>query len=272
VTLRYLFLAALVTSPVLSFAQDAPSTVPVAVVRDAYRIGPRDILSISVYGEEDLTGKQPVTEDGHVFVPLLGEVPVEGLTAQETARLLTERLADGYLVSPQVSVQVDEYLSQKVSVVGAVKQPGDYFLSGPTTLLDVIARAGNIDTERSAREVRVRRASGETVVVGIDALLSTGAGDLPLRAGDVVTVPPGQFVYVAGEVEKPGAVVFWEGLTVTQALTKAGGPSETARLKGAYILRDGERIPVNLRRILEGREADIALEPGDQLFLKESPI
>ncbi|MBW1879158.1 MAG: polysaccharide biosynthesis/export family protein [Deltaproteobacteria bacterium] len=270
--LRYLFLAAFVMTPFVAVAQDVPSPASVAVVQDAYRVGPKDVLAISVYGEADLTGKQPVTEDGHVFVPLIGEVPVAGLTVQETARLLTERLADGYLVHPQVSVQVDEYKSQKVSVVGAVKRPGDYYLSGPTTLLDLIGRAGNIDTEKSAREVRVRRASGEIVVVGIDALLSTGQGDLPLRMGDVVTVPPGQFVYVAGEVDKPGAVVFWEGLTVTQALTKVGGPSETARLKGAYILRGGERIPVNLRRILEGREADIALEPGDQLFLKESPI
>jgi polysaccharide export outer membrane protein len=267
-----LFLAAIVMTPLTAVAQDVPSPVSVAVVQDAYRIGPQDVLLISVYGEDDLSGKQPVTEDGHVFVPLIGEIPVAGLTAQQAGRLLTERLGDGFLVSPQVSVQVDEYRSQKVSVVGAVKRPGDFYLSGPTTLLELIARAGNIDAEKSAREVRVRRASGETVVVGIDALLSTGDGDLLLRPDDVVTVPPGQFVYIAGEVEKPGEVVFWEGLTVTQALTKVGGPSETARLKGAYILRGGERIPVNLRRILEGREADIALEPGDQLFLRESPI
>lgn len=237
-----------------------------------YRLGPRDVVHVDVYGEEDLSGTATIGPDGTVFVPLLGPVQIGGLTPHEAAARITERLADGYLVSPQVAVEVQQYLSQKVAVVGAVKRPGEYYLDGPTHLLDVLARAGNIDAEKSAREIRVRRADGQTVVVAVDALLATGEGDIELRAGDLVSVPEGQFVYVAGEVAKPGAIVFWEGLTVTQALTKAGGPSALAQLKGAYILRGGERIPVNLRRILGGRESDMDLRPGDQLVLRQSPI
>ena len=103
--------------------------------------------------------------DGTLFVPLLGSIDVAGLTTQEAAARLAERLADGYLVAPQVSVEVKEYLSQKVAIVGAVHRPGEYFLDGPTHLLEVLARAGNIDADKSAREIRIRRADGTTVVV-----------------------------------------------------------------------------------------------------------
>lgn len=256
-----LFITALLAFAPAAFAAD-----------DAYRIGPQDVLTVDVYDEPELSGKRTVTSDGTVFVALIDAVEVEGLTAEEAAERIAEELRDGYLVSPQVSVAITEYRSQKVSVVGAVKNPGEYYLSAPTTLLEMLARAGNVDGKVSAGEVRVRRANGDTVVMSLDALFGTGDGDLQLRAGDIVSIPEGQFVYVAGEVQKPGAIVFWDGLTVTQALTKAGGPSEYARLKGAYILRDGERVPVNLKRILDGREADMTLEPGDQLVLKQSPI
>ncbi len=255
----------------LAFPATGRPGFPVAdAATEAYRIGERDLLSIQIYGEPELSGSATVGEDGRVFVPLVGAVEVRGLSPHEAAQRLAERLSDGYLVRPQVSVEVEEYRSQKVSVVGAVRRPGEYFLSGPTTILDLLARAGNIDAEKSAREVRIRRVSGETFVVGLDALLSRGEGDVLLERGDVITVPEGQFVYVAGEVAKPGAVVFWEGLTVTQALTKVGGPSQTAQLRGAYVLRGGERIPVNLKRILAGRDPDVTLEPGDRLYLRQS--
>jgi polysaccharide export outer membrane protein len=257
---RWLALLLLLVVPAISWGQDG------------YLVGPRDVLRVEVYGEAGLSGSQSVREDGTLFIPLVQAVEVAGLTPRQVAERISERLGDGYLVSPQVKVEVETYLSQKVSVVGAVAEPGEYYLTGPTTLLDVLARAGNADTATSAGAVRIHRADGQRLVVSLEQLMSTGQGNLALQADDVVTVPEGQFVYVSGEVVQPGAIVFWDGLTVTQALTKAGGPSETARLRGAYILREGERVPIDLKRILAGRESDVGLRPGDQLFLKESPL
>jgi polysaccharide export outer membrane protein len=185
--------------------------------------------------------------------------------------LLTEKYLDGLLNNPQISVRVAAHKSQQVEIYGAVKSPGPYYLSGPTTLLEMIGRAGWINADKSSNHVLLIRPGAEPLALSINAVME-GDSNIPVRGGDVISVEEGKVVYVGGEVETAGPVAYFEGLTVMQALLKAGGPNETARLRGAYVMRDGEKIPVNIKRIIEGRDADVSLRSGDQLYLKESPI
>ncbi len=240
--------------------------------RGSYRIGPRDVLSIRVYDEPDLTGSYPVSERGSIDFPLVGRLEVEGLTPAEVQQRLTEVLAEGYLVNPQVAVSVETYASRPVQVLGAVRQPGVVHLTGPTTLLDVLALAGGVVAEKSIQEVHVTRAGQDTpIVLNLEDLLTRGENNLEMLPGDRVYVPEGALVYVSGEVNKPGTVPYRDGMTLTQALTAAGGPTTRARLRQATVLRaDGTRLTVNVKRILQGREPDLALQPGDQVFIEQS--
>lgn len=235
-----------------------------------YRIGPGDVLRIEVYGET-FGGVFQVGSTGAVSFPHVGSVQVGGRTVFEAEDALRAALLDGYLVDPQISVRVEEYRSQRIEVMGAVQKPGPYYLEGETTLRTLLGMSGGVQGEKAVGRVVVSRRNGEKIVVPLTDLEGQG-GSLLLAAGDVVAVDEGLVVFVGGEVSKPGAVGFVDGMTVTEALIKAGGRTNFANLSGSYILRNGERISVNLKKVLKGKGADLVLEPGDQLVVPESPI
>jgi polysaccharide export outer membrane protein len=236
-----------------------------------YPIGPRDQLQIVIHGFDKLSGDYRVNSNGEADLPWVGKVNVSGLTVSDAGDVLSRRYADGYLVDPHITVSVVEHLSQPIEVYGAVAKPGLYYLQGVATVREILGEAGWIQVEKSNGQILVQRGDEGTLTLMVEDLLS-GRGNIELRANDVVTLPEGQFIYVDGEVEKPGAILFADGLTVSQALTRAGGPSTFGNLRKAYLLRDGERIEVNIKRILGGRDADIEMSPGDQLFVKSSTL
>lgn len=236
-----------------------------------YRLGERDRLAVQIHGYEDLSGVFTVGPAGVVSMPYVEQVPVGGLSLSEAEALVRSRYADGYLVNPHVSIAVEEYLSQPVEIYGAVAKAGVYFLRGKTSLREILGEAGWVQPEKSSGRIQIERSGELVLTVMLDDLLA-GRGNVEVLANDVVTLPEGQFIFVDGEVDKPGAILFSDGLTVSKALTKAGGPSTFASLRNAYLLRKGERITVNIKRILGGREADIAMRPGDQLFVKPSAL
>ena len=233
-----------------------------------YRLGPGDVLAITVFGEPDQSGEFPIGEDGEIDYPLLGEVPVEGLTIAGVDEALTSALAARFLRDPQVSVDVKSFESQTVEVVGAVKEPGEVPLTGSTTLVDVLTAVGWI-TDPSVTEVRVQH-DGQVQSIPLDKLIAPGLEPPRVVGGDVIYVPQGVVVYVAGEVSKPGAIAYREGLTVNQAVVNAGGPKQTANLKKVVIVRGGERIDVNYRKIQRGHAKDIVLQANDQIVVPES--
>lgn len=237
---------------------------------DVYRIGPGDVLQIEVHGES-FGGKYTVGPDGGYSFPYLERVQVAGLSVHEAEDVLETGLRDGVLKFPEVSITVAKYGSQPVEVLGAVAKAGTYYLERPTTLVSLIAEAGGIDAARSSRRVRINRADGTEVAVAVDQL-GTEAGTLRIRAGDVVTVDESVFIFISGEVKNPGAVAWNDGMTVTEALTLAGGETGIARLRGAYVLRDEEKIRVNIRQIRNNKSANLTLQPGDQLVVPESPL
>lgn len=238
-----------------------------------YRLGPRDVLEVAIYGEPTLSGPVTLDERGSAALAHVGSVPLDGMTPEQAALRIREAYMGGWLVDPSVTVRVTTYRAQKVEVYGAVKKPGPYYLQGETTLREVLGEAGWVDSTKATRRVEVRRANGERVVVSIDDLMAaTAVANLVLAPGDVVDVAQDVFVYVSGSVKSPGDVAFVEGMTATVAVTEAGGWTNTAALGNAYVLRGTERIRVNLRSIHRGKQADLALHAGDRLVIRESPF
>jgi len=238
----------------------------------AYVVGTGDLLDIRVYNEPDLSGAFRVHDGDVLILPLLGEVRVAGLTVSALDETLTRLLGERYLVHPDVTIQVTEYGSRAVQVLGAVGRPGVVYLQRPTRLLELLALAGGLNAEKAVREVHLQRTvdgTTQTIVLKVDEVLAGGPGNVEVQAGDVVNVAEGLVVYVSGQVEKTGTVPFRDGLTVSRAVAEAGGPKTYANLREAYILRDGERLRVNLKRILAGRAEDVRLEPGDQVVIEQ---
>lgn len=233
-----------------------------------YHIGPGDHVKVVYFDEPKMSGTVEVAPDGGVQLPLLGKVMLAGLDVDEASARI-EQMASTYLVSPQVTVSIETYAAAKVQVLGAVKKPSTQVLKGPTPLSQVLAQAGGLDEE--VQEVHVRREGQATDVIRTTALF-TGQKDPWLQGGDVVYAPLPERIYLSGQVKEPGSVVYTEGLTVSQALTQAGGPTDAASLSDAYILRAGEQVPINLKKIMRGRAADVMLQPDDQIVIKESVL
>lgn len=236
-----------------------------------YVLGARDVVRVEVFEEEGLSGEFEVSDEGTVDMPLVGRMLVSGLSLSDFDSQLTERLGKDFLVSPQVTVQITRFGSKAVRILGAVKKPGVYPLSGPTSVLELIALAGGMGAD-GISEVRItRRGRTDPLVLRLDEVALDEASWM-LSEGDSVFVPPPKVVYVAGQVDKPGAVPFGEGLTISQAIILAGGAKTGANLRRVWIKRGDAPIRVNLKRITQGRDEDVLLEPNDQVMLAESVL
>jgi polysaccharide export outer membrane protein len=154
----------------------------------SYRIGPLDVLDISVFNVPELSKSVQVSGTGSINLPLLGELPAAGKTTEELERELTAKLGDKYLQNPQVTVLVKEYNSQRVTVEGAVNKPGVYPLSPNTSLLQLVAIAGDfVDTSDSTVLV-LRTTGGKRAAARFDvSAIQKGQQEDPLiKSGDVV--------------------------------------------------------------------------------------
>ena len=121
----------------------------VAATED-YHLGSGDVLHISVWQEEDMECTVAVSPDGTINYPLIGQVKAAGFTATRLAEEIARLLSRDYFVNPQVAVEIKEYRSQKVYVLGQVDRPGLYYLRGVGNLLEMISQAGGV-TEKAAR-------------------------------------------------------------------------------------------------------------------------
>ena len=265
----------------LARAQDGeagePGPAAVSAAARGYTLGPGDVATVRVYGEQRLTGQYVVEDDGALNLPWIGRVDVRGLTLSEVAVRVADRLRDGFLVNPQVAVEVKSFGSRPVQVLGAVARPGTYFLTGDTDLLELLAMAGGVrsDNKTGTLEVQVKRPVDGLIQLSsasLDRLMGGGEGNQGVQSGDVVVVTKGRVVFVSGQVTRPGELPWREGLTVTQALAAAGGPAASARLRRAWLLRGEERIAIDIKAILRGKAPDLKIHAEDQLILDESPI
>lgn len=235
---------------------------------EAYRIGPADVLSVRVYDEPELSGALEVSDACMVPLPLVGRIEVCGLTTAQVEQRIVDAYGDGYLVHPTVAVNVSEYRSQKVEVLGAVENKGPVYLQGTTTILDVIGQAGGPAGD-NVLTIEVVRADGEVDKYKLPELLR--GEDVPVAAGDTVILKPGEVVYVEGAVAKPGTVVLSDDLTVTQAIAIAGGPATYSNLRRVIVRRaDGSKVKVNVVRINRGKsDEDVVLQEDDHVIVPD---
>lgn len=157
----------------------------------SYKIGPEDVVEVSVFRVPELTKIAQVSETGLVNLPLVGEIVVANRTAQEVERDLAARLGAKYLHNPQVTVLVKEYNSQRITIEGEVKKPGVYPLRGRTTLIQAIAVAGGMEQVADTSEIIVFRQNGaqrSAARFDLDAIRGGQVRDPEIVAGDVVVV------------------------------------------------------------------------------------
>jgi polysaccharide export outer membrane protein len=263
-------------------AAAAQESAPVHVsgVTD-YVVGPQDTLTITSYDQADLSGKFTVEADGTFTYPLIGRVTAGSFTLRQIEAQVKKQLKDeGYFNNPQITVSMEEYKSQKIFVVGEVRTPGSYPLSGDMNLVEALARAGSTLPTASGEVVIVHPVSGSASgpvlpnqenadnIIRIDIRdLQNGtlSQNAALRHGDTIFVPRAESVYVFGQVRAPGAYALQQrSTTVLQALSLAGGVTDrgsTGRIRIARIV-DGEKQELKVKL------GDL-VQPGDTIIVQE---
>jgi|SRR5579872_752813 len=263
------------------------------------RIGPDDLLDITVFEAPDLNRTLRVSANGEISFQLLGAIKAGGLTPQQLELILQESLRHTYMKDPHVGVFVRELQSHPVSVVGAVRKPGVYQIRGTKTVLELLSMAEGLADDAGDTVLVMRGASlskvegngqtkissadaapGEIVEINIKSLMDSvdPAFNLPVHPGDIVKIPRAGIVYVVGEVKKPGGFVLKnnENITVLQALALAEGLTRTSLKSQARIIRTepgtDKRIetPIDLGKILSNKSSDTLLQPNDVLFVPDS--
>lgn len=252
---RLLLLLALLTLP-------GTATRPLYGQTD-YVIGAQDVVNVTVFGEPELSGKYTVEQDGTFTFPQLGRVKAGGATLRALEQELKRQLADGYLKNPQVAAAIETYRSQTILVLGEVRSPGEYQLTGEMTLLSALVRAGSTTPGAGHEALVVRAKRPRTAPAGEEAsevirvnLTELQAGNislnLALQDGDTVNVPKAQSVFVTGQVKSPGAYTIDPGTTVLQALSLAGG-----------ITDRGSNGRITIQRAVDGKKSEIKAKLGD---------
>ncbi len=212
---------------------DAAAPAPASPIpNDAKRLavlGPGDSVAIAVYGEPDMSSTEYVAEDGTINIPLAGHVQVAGLSAVEAGARVAAALKKGqYLVDPHVTLTITQSRTQRVVILGEVRTPGRYVIDPNSSIADLLAQAGGV-TEKGADTAYVQRtdAQGQVTRTPLDLKgLSAGKGTVStvsLQGGDTVFVPRADQYYIYGEVAQPNMYRLEPGLTVIQAIARAGG-------------------------------------------------
>ena len=268
-----------------------------------YRVGPGDVLTITVWEHPELTipagsfrtaaeGGNEVKADGTVFYPYAGELQVNGLTTAEIKAQLEQKLAS-VIKRPQVDVRVADFRSQRVYVSGAVRQPGVVPVTKiPLTLIDAIEQLGGLANNASWGDIQLTR-NGETQSISLRSLYETGAWseNLLLQHGDLIHVPRNDAdkVFVLGEVNRPqGILMSRTGTSLAEALASANGINENrADGRGIYVLRntgvsrDEDGMPVYNATIYHLNAASavgfmladkFTLSPRDIVYVSPAPI
>jgi polysaccharide export outer membrane protein len=249
-----------------------------------YRIGPKDLLDISVFGLDELTATVRVSEDGKITLPLIGGVEVKGLSKADLEKKLSQLLEEKYLQDPQVTVFISEYQSKIVSVLGAVNNPGPYELLGRQTLMHIISQAGGITNEAGKEIIVIRQledGTGKSINISIDDLFFKGDASLniPLQPDDIINIQLDKivYIYIFGQVRNPSALGVRKSNipTLLQAIGQAGGFSERASKGKVLIKRIDEngkeiKIKVNVKDIIKGKRKDIQLKEDDVVIVPET--
>lgn len=245
-----------------------------------YRIGSGDVVRVEVFGRPEVSGKHVVGPDGHISVPLVGEVSLGDHTREEVRAMLTERMRK-YFTQPFVSLSVDEYTSNQVTVLGRVERAGVQKFAQSPTLAEVLAGAGAmpiLDKQATLTRCAIMRGRDKLIWVDLKALLNGDpAYNLRMKKGDIVFIPDSSdtAVYVLGQVLRPGSYRLTPRMTVLDALAQAGGLTEDAKPEhiGLYRAGSSQVELIDFSELIHpGRAANFAMEDGDVIFLPRSTL
>ncbi len=254
----------------------------------AQKIGPNDLLSISVYGAPELTRTVRVSAEGFLRLPMLKQkVEAKGLMPSDLEEKIAAALsAEEILVDPVVTVNIAEYHSRPISVAGAVKYPLTFQALGKTSLLEALTRAQGLSADAGTEILvtrqpmtpggvpRIERIPVKGLIDGADPALN-----VTLEGGEEVRVPQIGRIFVVGNVKHPGAFKIEDGfgLTVLKAIAMAEGLMPYAA-KEIFVYRHADsaspqlqqEVPIELRKILDRKQPDVALTANDILYIPDN--
>ncbi|MGD9384507.1 MAG: SLBB domain-containing protein [Desulfobacterales bacterium] len=273
---------------------------PLQAQNTAYRIGPRDVITLTIYagGQQQQVAHLTVSSQGMINVPFIGPVKAEGLTIPQLEKLVADPLSADFFVDPEINIVIKEYHSLQYYISGAVGAPGLYEMTSEATLMELIAKAGGASANRgniayilhpstihveSEKKNHSLFSDKDPVKINLNKLLDKGdmSQNIVLQSGDVVYIPlqasldiAESKIYVEGEVKSPGVYDYQEGLTALNACIMAGGFSKFAAPNRTRIIRqNGEDqiiIKINLNDVKKGKIPDAEIKSGDRIHIPET--
>ena len=239
-------------------------------------IGPGDLIQVDVMETPEMEQQVRVTDAGTAPLAYIGSIHVSGQTPQSAAAMIQAALMEKkIMVKPQVTVKVQEYATQDVSVLGQVHTPGTYAITTPQTILKILSLSGGL-TEAADRHITVKRQkSGEQLRYYVSNDAEQALSEVVMvYPGDTVLVGRAPMVYIMGDVNRPGGYVIATNdahLSVLQAIAMAGSASKTAEQSRVRLIRttgQGEvELPIHLDAIQKGKQPDVMLQPNDVVYV-----
>jgi polysaccharide export outer membrane protein len=249
---------------------------PCMAQQESLLIGPGDLIQVNVMDTPEMEQQVRVTDDGNVQLAYIGSLHVVGQTPSAAASMIQGALVEKHIMHrPQVAVRMMELATQDVSILGQVRTPGTYSITTPQTILKVLSLAGGLN-DMADRHVTVKRnKTGEQLKYYVSNNAEQALSDVVMvYPGDTVLVAKAPMIYVMGDVNRPGAYAMTTNdahLTVMQVIAFAGSASKTAVQSHVRLIRTTEHgqveLPVHLDAIQKGKQADIALQPNDILYV-----
>jgi len=244
---------------------------------DSLTIGPGDLLHVKVLESADLEQNARVTDTGTLPLILGGSVSVAGLTPSDAAMAIGRVLVSGhYILTPHVSVTLEQAATQNVTIMGQVHAPGNYAINTPRPILDVLALAGGL-TDLADKKVTIQRHGSKEQVEFVDANSAKTALDASVTVfpGDTIVVPKADVVYILGDVNRPGGIAIVTNdsrLSVVQAISLAGGTPPNAVPSHTRLIRKQEdgshkEMSLNLSAMQKGKEPDMQLQADDIVYV-----
>jgi polysaccharide export outer membrane protein len=270
--LKFALLFWLAVPLALAQVPKADTTKPAEPARLETILGPGDVVRATVFQNPDLTVETRIAEGGQINFPLIGAVTVGGLTIPVAEKRIETMLREGgFVLRPQVTIQVVRTLSSQVSVLGQVSKPGRYPIEMTSSKVsEMIAAAGGVVPGGADVVTLVGTRNGEPVKLDIDlpAILQAGRAelDVQLENGDIIYVDRAPTIYIYGSVQHPGQIRLERGMTLMQALAAGGGLTARGTERGMQVHRRDAAGQVN---ILELKPTD-HLQRDDVVYVKES--
>ena len=237
------------------------------------QLGPDDLIKVEVFGSPDLTTTTNVTDDGSIRMPLAGSIAVGGQSPAEAARRIEIALREGqFLINPQVTVTLVQSRSQRVSVLGEVKNPGAFIIQSNSSVFDLVALAGGI-TDKASDIVYILRADDFGALqrvpvdmrqIGVTSSDVKSSANKNLRSGDIILVPKGTF-FITGQIVSPGEYRIEGDMMLYEAIARAGGVTPLGSASRVEVRRRGSDDKV----VEVKSNKNLRIQPGDVINVKE---